>query len=390
MASKYPEDVSSSEESWHDAHAAEGDSSSEEEPDRSRDWLPKAPSIGGKGRGRGLIEVQRKFLQALTTQEEVATAVAPETTVREEPAPKKKSKTRCPVKDCPMRTRALRAHIFTEHLSPFFAETPAKSVMTNPEYVKLQARVLNQLRDWLVGDRKKFGELLRKMNQHISLPTNVRMLPEMKNTLRYLCQYMGWTPPAEFTITPRISSATCLLHWRVLAAALNWLSPAQREYLREVNLSSVTTPHPVGVGAICKPVSELMAVIPAGSEQLEEPTRFEVSGPEVTPIPPTEEATPTIPVEEATPITSIQEETPSRPAQETTPVTPDVGFTVVDANQNRAYITASTLLDLRRACVDEFHLAGDIIVTLSEGTVVSSTTMLQCLKPGTLLRVKQE
>ena len=59
-------------------------------------------------------------------------------------------------------------------------------------------------------------------------PSKTLITPFCENGIKSMCIFKGWEIPKQFTVAP-LNSTAVLLHWRILAILLNYLSQEERD-----------------------------------------------------------------------------------------------------------------------------------------------------------------
>ncbi|CAG2246273.1 unnamed protein product [Mytilus edulis] len=138
----------------------------------------------------------------------------------------------CPVGRCPVVTRSVRRHVLQEHLSSMFDLRHDVSLMTDPAFHQYRGYMIMVLAKWLTrSDDATSTDLMDFLRRYSKVPRGYQQFGEDMPVFRTVCREMSWPTRAWFRIAPssRINSPCCILHWRVMASLLHFLTPTQQD-----------------------------------------------------------------------------------------------------------------------------------------------------------------
>ena len=138
----------------------------------------------------------------------------------------------CPVRKCPVVTRSVRRHVLQEHLSSMFDLRHDVTLMTDPTFHQYRGYMIMVLAKWLTrSDDATSTDLVDFLRRNSRVPRGYQQFGEDMPVFRTVCREMNWSTRAWFRIEPssRINSPCCILHWRVMASLLHFLTPTQQD-----------------------------------------------------------------------------------------------------------------------------------------------------------------
>ncbi|CAC5378416.1 unnamed protein product [Mytilus coruscus] len=137
----------------------------------------------------------------------------------------------CPVRRCPVVTRNVRRHVLQEHLSSMFDLRHDVTLMTDPAFHQYRGHMFMMLAKWFTRSNEATSTDLMTFLRHNSrVPRGYQQFREDMLVFRTVCREMSWPSRAWFRIEPssRINNPCCILHWRVMASILHFLTPTQQ------------------------------------------------------------------------------------------------------------------------------------------------------------------
>ncbi|XP_060587423.1 uncharacterized protein LOC132742946 [Ruditapes philippinarum] len=129
---------------------------------------------------------------------------------------------RCPVRGCSTFARHLKAHVMSKHLPVRFRS----EALHGCSWYREQLTSLQELAFMLTGERDVYLLLKFVQSQGFIVPYNSHILVDDKYWMASVSRQQGWAE-VEYSLHPPNSPAV-LMHWRVLAWLLQFLSSAQR------------------------------------------------------------------------------------------------------------------------------------------------------------------
>ena len=132
----------------------------------------------------------------------------------------------CPIGECGKFSKRIKQHVGFMHFPAALREQELITTKLNEERYK----ALEILAEFILGQTGTPEALMDMINRQEEFPDPNKTLitPFCENGMKSMCIFKGWEIPKQFTVAP-LNSTAVLLHWRILAILLNYLSQEERD-----------------------------------------------------------------------------------------------------------------------------------------------------------------